>query len=95
MAMTAQYLESQNPAVQQRVTIAISRYAKTVSDEASDTPNHTARTRLAEQVARQPSMFAQPFALLVTAQGFNAGGDDGTLMDWITQVWNVMAGTQG
>jgi len=93
-ALNDQFLESQNPATQQRVTVAIVRYAKTVSDEADDTPNHQARLRLAEQVARMPQQFVQPFTLLVTAQGFNSQADDGTLGDWITQVWNVMAGRQ-
>ena len=91
--LIGQFLEAQNPTTQQRVTVAIVRYAKIVSDEAGDTPNHASRLRLAEQVARNPQMFAPGFTLLVTAQGFNATADDGTLGDWIIQVWNVMAGS--
>lgn len=92
-ALNDAFLEAQNPALQQRVTVAIVYYANTVANEATDTPNHAARQRLAEQIVRQPSMFAQPFTLLVTSQGFNAQGDDGVLRDWVTQVWNTMAGS--
>lgn len=94
--MASQYADSfseaQNPALQNRVTMAMVRFAYTVSSEPDDTPNHVARQRLAEQIARNPQMFSLPMTLLVVSQGFNNQGEDGVLGDWIRAVWDTLAG---
>lgn len=90
--LTGAYLEAQNPATQQRVTMAVVRYSQIVQDEKEDVENHDARIQLASQVARQPTQWTMPFTLAVCAQGVNSQSDDGAIMDWLGVVWNTLAG---
>lgn len=92
--LTGQWLESQNPATQQRVTMAVIWYAQQVVTESNTTPNHQSRQRLSEQVVRNPQQFTQGFTIYACSQGFNSQGDDGLLRAYVEQGWNLFAGIE-
>jgi hypothetical protein len=66
--------------------------AQEVSSEATSTPNHTARTSLASQVARNPQQFTAPFTTMLCAQGITSASTDADIENMISAVWNTMAG---
>jgi hypothetical protein len=93
MSLQDEYVESTNPSLQSRVQMSMVSAAQNISTEPADTANHYNRVQLAQQVARSPTMFMQPFTTLVCAEGVTSQSTDEEISSMVSAVWNTMAGS--
>jgi hypothetical protein len=92
MTLQDEYAESTSPALQARVQMAALAAAQAISTEAVDTPNHYNRVQLAQQVARSPQQFTQPFTSLCCSEGITSQSTDAEISTMVSSIWNTMAG---
>jgi len=92
MSLQDEYVESTTPALQSRVQMATLNAAQAISTEDPATDNHQNRTSLAQQVARSPEAFKQPFTSMLCAQGITSQSSDVEINAMVASVWNTMAG---
>lgn len=78
--------------LQARISMAAALAAQNIASEAPDTPNHTARTWLATQVARQSAFYTMAFTTLLCAEGITPASADADISNMVAAVWNTVAG---
>jgi hypothetical protein len=92
MTLNSQYVEAQQPDLQSRVQQAMLGAAQNIAAADPSEPNHAARSQLATQVSRSPTMFTDPFTALVCSQGITRDSTDTDIETMVSACWNTMAG---
>ncbi|MDQ6919097.1 MAG: hypothetical protein M3Z98_07030 [Candidatus Dormibacteraeota bacterium] len=77
---------------QQRVSIAMTAAAISISNEAAGTTNHANRVVLAKGVLQRPGDFTVAFTQALASQGLDFNSDDAAISAEMGVVWDAIAG---
>ncbi len=93
MAYIDQWTTAQDPTFQHRVQTAVVTAAQAITNESNTTTNHSNRSALATQVARNPETYAALFAKLIVQDAtITTGSTDTSIFNAVSACWNCMAG---
>ena len=77
---------------QQRVSMAVTQQAVTVTGESTGTTNHTNRVALAKAVLNNPQPYVAPFTQACASQGLDNTSTDSAITTQVASLWNGLSG---